>query len=83
MPAFLEQSDADRYFDEMELRATIGLIQKREYAMKLKTAFAALALTLAPMMVSAACSSSHQAMSCAEGMIWDSATNSCTKQVSS
>ena len=51
--------------------------------MKLKTVFAALALTLAPMMVSAACSSSHQAMSCADGMIWDSETRSCTKQLSS
>jgi hypothetical protein len=79
----LEQSDADRDFDETQLRATIGVQPKREYAMKLKTAFAALALTLAPMMVSAACSSSHQAMSCAEGMVWDSATSSCTKQVSS
>ncbi|HEY9019902.1 MAG: hypothetical protein QUV10_04265 [Paracoccaceae bacterium] len=50
--------------------------------MKLKTAFAALVLTLAPMMVSAACSSSHQAMSCAEGMVWDSETRTCTQQLS-
>lgn len=51
--------------------------------MKFKTAFAALALTLAPMMVSAACPSSHQAMSCAEGMVWDTETRSCTKQATS
>jgi len=51
--------------------------------MKLKTVFAALALSVAPMMVSAACSSFHQAMSCADGMIWDNETRSCTKQLSS
>jgi hypothetical protein len=79
----LAERDAKRRFDETELRATFGFQQKREYAMKFKTAFAALALTLAPMMVSAACPSSHQAMSCAEGMVWDTETRSCTKQATS
>ena len=51
--------------------------------MTLKTALAALALTLAPVMVSAACPSGHQAMSCAEGMVWDSETRSCTTQLNS
>lgn len=51
--------------------------------MTLKTLFAALALTLAPMVASAMCSSTDQAMSCADGMIWDSETRSCTKQLSS
>ncbi len=50
--------------------------------MKFKTIFAALALTLTPMMVSASCSTSHQAMSCADGMVWDNETRGCTKQLS-
>lgn len=52
--------------------------------MKTKTALAALALITLPALASAMCSDkSHQAMSCAEGMVWDAATSSCTKQVSS
>ena len=51
--------------------------------MALKTAFAALLLSLAPMLASAACPGGHQAMSCAEGMVWDSQTGDCIKQVSS
>lgn len=50
--------------------------------MTLKTAFAALMLSLAPMIASAACPG-HQAMSCADGMVWDHETGNCIKQVSS
>jgi len=50
--------------------------------MKLKTLLAALALSAAPSFGIAMCSGdSHQAMSCAEGTVWDSETNSCVQQV--
>jgi len=50
----------------------------------MKTALAILALASFPAFAQAMCSDkSHQAMSCAEGMVWDAQTGSCTKQVSS
>ena len=50
----------------------------------MKTTLAALALALMPALASAMCSDkSHQAMSCADGTVWDAASNSCVKQVSS
>jgi hypothetical protein len=52
--------------------------------MKIKTTLAALALITAPALASAMCSDKqHQAMSCAEGTVWDSASQSCVSQVSS
>ena len=54
--------------------------------MTIKTALAALALTLVPMMGFAmgGCSDhNEQAQSCAAGHTWDTATNSCVKQVTS
>lgn len=42
----------------------------------------AMPLLLSPMAATAMCSD-HQAMSCAEGMVWDSESHSCVKQVSS
>jgi hypothetical protein len=45
----------------------------------IRTVFAALVLALAPALASAECSSQHQqAMSCADGMIWDKESKSCT-----
>lgn len=47
----------------------------------MKTTLAALALALTPMMASAMCSDkSHQAMTCAEGSMWDAASQSCVAQ---
>lgn len=52
--------------------------------MTIKTILAALALTVLPAVSYAACSGkSHQAMSCAEGSVWDADTRTCVKQVSS
>ncbi len=52
--------------------------------MKIKTTLAALALITAPALASAMCADkTHQAMSCAEGTVWDSASQSCTAQVNS
>lgn len=52
--------------------------------MKTKLTLATVALIALPAFASAMCSDqSHQAMSCAEGMTWDAATQSCTKQVNS
>lgn len=51
--------------------------------MTIKTAFAAIALAVLPAFGYAACSTSHQAMSCADGTVWDAATQSCVQQVSS
>lgn len=49
-----------------------------------KTTLAALALVLTPALASAMCSDkSHQAMSCAEGTVYDAASASCVKQVNS
>ncbi|REC58847.1 adenylosuccinate lyase [Rhodosalinus sediminis] len=49
---------------------------------KLKTLAAATALTLVPAMSMAMCAGkSHQAMSCADGMVWDSEQQACVKQV--
>ncbi len=47
--------------------------------MKIKTALAALVLALAPAIATAACFDDHsqQAMSCAEGTIWDEKTSAC------
>ena len=50
--------------------------------MPLKIALTALTLTLVPTLALAAgCGHEKQAQSCAEGMMWDAATNSCVKQV--
>jgi hypothetical protein len=52
--------------------------------MNIKTLLAAVALTALPAMSMAMCSGKqHQAMSCAEGTVWDSATSTCTQQISS
>ncbi len=52
--------------------------------MPLKTALAALALTLLPTLSFAFCSGvDHQAQSCATGTIWDAETQRCVEQVSS
>ncbi|MCM2560991.1 carbohydrate-binding module family 14 protein [Lutimaribacter sp. EGI FJ00015] len=52
--------------------------------MKIKTTLAALALITAPALASAMCSDkTHQAMSCAEGTVWDSASQACVSQVNS
>ena len=52
--------------------------------MLIKTAFTALALTVLPAISFAQCAGkSHQAMSCAEGTVWDSDTRTCVEQVSS
>ncbi|MGH1460054.1 MAG: hypothetical protein ACRBBT_14250 [Paracoccaceae bacterium] len=47
----------------------------------LKIAFFTAVLSAAPSLVAASCSSSHQAMSCAEGMTWDAQSSSCVKQI--
>lgn len=52
--------------------------------MTVKTALAALALTLAPALAHATCSErGHQAQSCAPGTVWDVNLQTCTKQVNS
>lgn len=38
-------------------------------------------LTMLPALSYAGCSGSHQAMSCAQGTIWDNATQTCVEQV--
>ena len=52
-----------------------------------RTALAAVTLAtlsaLAPSVALAMCSDKTHAMSCTEGMVWDEASKSCTKQVSS
>ncbi len=47
--------------------------------MTIKTLLAAAALTLSPALAMAACYEGHekQAMSCADGTVYDTATNSC------
>lgn len=50
----------------------------------IKTLLAAAALALVPALGFAACSgSSHQAMSCAEGTVWDAESGTCVSQISS
>ncbi len=52
--------------------------------MRTKTIFVALALTILPAAAFAACSGkSHQAMSCAEGTVWDATSQTCVKQATS
>ena len=55
--------------------------------MKIKTAAATLVLALAPSFALAmGCSFEHQteqAMSCADGMVWDAETEACVEQVTS
>ncbi len=55
--------------------------------MKIKTAIATLALALAPgFALAMGCSTDHQseqAMSCAEGMVWDTEAGACVEQVTS
>ena len=49
--------------------------------MTIKTALAALALTVLPAMSFAMCSGkSHQAMSCAAGSVYDAASGTCVPQ---
>lgn len=46
----------------------------------IKTILTAVVLTAAPLAAVAECSSKHQqAMSCADGTVWDAETKSCTK----
>jgi hypothetical protein len=47
------------------------------------TFIAALLLAALPAVASAMCSDKTHAMSCADGMVWDDASKTCTKQVSS
>lgn len=48
----------------------------------LKTLLAAAALTMTPVIAAATCSAhKDQAMSCADGTVWDSETSSCVQQV--
>lgn len=47
----------------------------------IKTLLAAAALAIVPALGFAACSGSHQAMSCADGMVWDPERGSCVSQV--
>lgn len=55
-----------------------------ETQMTIKTILTALALTVLPAASFAMCSGkSHQAMSCAEGTVWDVESESCVKQVTS
>ncbi|MCB1888502.1 MAG: hypothetical protein KDH20_12925 [Rhodocyclaceae bacterium] len=50
--------------------------------MKLKTTFAAIALSLLPLHAIAMCSGhEQQAQSCAEGTVWDDAAKACVNQV--
>ena len=50
----------------------------------LKTLLVAATLAAAPLSAFAMCSDkSHQAMSCAEGSVWDAQTGTCVAQVSS
>lgn len=50
--------------------------------MKIKTLIAAMALATLPAASYAMCAGkSHQAMSCAEGTMWDAASQTCIKQV--
>jgi len=53
--------------------------------MKIKTALATVALALAPSFALAmGCSFEHQteqAMTCAEGMVWDAEAGACTEQL--
>ena len=52
--------------------------------MTMKTILTAFTIALMPMSAFAMCSGkSHQAMSCAEGTVWDIESQSCVKQVSS
>lgn len=54
--------------------------------MKLKTVLAALVLAAAPSFAIAECNWGHanqQAMSCAEGMVFDPETQTCVEQVTS
>ncbi len=48
-----------------------------------KTALFALVLATLPALASAMCDDRKQAMSCADGLVWDEATRTCTQQVSS
>lgn len=49
----------------------------------IKTLLAAAALATLPALGFAACSGSHQAMSCAEGTVWDADSGTCVSQISS
>ncbi|MDJ0630300.1 MAG: chitin-binding domain-containing protein [Rhodobacter sp.] len=54
--------------------------------MKIKTAIFATILAVAPTLTFAACNWQHstqEAMSCAEGMVWDAETETCVEQVTS
>ena len=57
---------------------------ERRVSMPFKTLLVALPLALLPVLSHAGCSErGHQAQSCAPGSVWDVATQSCVKQVSS
>ncbi|SDN35724.1 Chitin binding Peritrophin-A domain-containing protein [Lutimaribacter pacificus] len=52
--------------------------------MKIKTTLAALALITVPALASATCAGkTHQAMSCAEGTVWDADSQACVAQINS
>lgn len=47
----------------------------------IRTMVCAAMLTVLPALSYAGCSGSHQAMSCAEGTVWDADTQTCVEQV--
>ncbi|WP_323764315.1 chitin-binding domain-containing protein [Marinovum sp.] len=49
----------------------------------LKTVFCALFLTALPVIGYASCSGGHQAMSCAEGTVWDQSAGACVDRATS
>lgn len=48
-----------------------------------KTALIAVILAALPALASAMCSDRQQVMSCADGLVWNEATKTCSQQVSS
>ena len=48
-----------------------------------KTAVIAFVLATLPALASAMCSDAKQAMSCADGLVWDEASKTCSQKVSS
>ncbi|MGY3436549.1 MULTISPECIES: hypothetical protein [unclassified Marinovum] len=49
----------------------------------IKTLFCAALLAVLPVVSFASCSGGHQAMSCAQGSVWDQETEACVEQVAS
>lgn len=47
----------------------------------IRTMVCAVMLSVLPALSFASCSDGHQAMSCAQGTVWDAATQTCVEQV--